>query len=421
MRQAQAARIPLSAAARHTLTALTTESQLRRNLRWRDGAREDFQRETSTHRPAVRAQSLAATRRAVQQRHTTTGQRQHAAKTALARADAVSDKIAAELRWREQLPEHPRHRPDHRGEIPDWVADRHALNHLDTPEHWRHHLAERHRILARSLLERGHALAATPPAWARPLGPPPPATAPLRRAAWARTCALVELWRTRHAITGVPGIGPRPASPDDAAAWDDLSARVRALTGRRRPAHLPPPDAPASVVLQAALSQLDSPPPWAALPDHPALRGLLPASAAAPLSHAAQDARTARRALAAVLAGEQPPEPWMEEITAPGADDEDEQRTYTKLLTAIGDYRRRHHRAGPDVLGPRPAGIDGEEWDHVTDAIDLYTRARIERRLEQIRARTTATREALLPPTSPLRQPPSAPDTRPPGQRPPPR
>jgi hypothetical protein len=55
-----------------------------------------------------------------------------------------------------------------------------------------------------------------------------------------------------------------------------------------------------------------------------------------------------------VLAGERLPDSWMEEITAPGEDDEDEQRTYTRLLTAIGDYRRRHHRAGPDVLGPRP-------------------------------------------------------------------
>ncbi|MFI1840452.1 hypothetical protein [Streptomyces olivaceoviridis] len=62
----------------------------------------------------------------------------------------------------------------------------------------------------------------------------------------------------------------------------------------------------------------------------------------------------------------------MEEITAPSNDDEDEQRTYTRLLTAISDYRRRHHRAGPGILGPRPAGLGGEEWDHLTDAIDLY-------------------------------------------------
>ncbi|KUN18657.1 hypothetical protein AQJ11_33225 [Streptomyces corchorusii] len=95
----------------------------------------------------------------------------------------------------------------------------------------------------------------------------------------------------------------------------------------------------------------------------------------------------------------------MEEITAPSNDDEDEQRTCTRLLTAISDYRRRHHRAGPDILAPRPAGLGGEEWDHLTDAIDLYTHARVRRRLERIRERTDAERAAILTPTSPLHPP----------------
>ncbi|OEJ23054.1 hypothetical protein AR457_38330 [Streptomyces agglomeratus] len=415
IRRAQASRTPLSKAARHVIATLTRESHLRRALHWRDAAREDFQRERATTSAPTGATSLAAIRRTLKTRRATTAQRQQSARAALARANAVTDKIYAELRLRERLPDHAPHRPNHRGEIPDWVADRHALLHPDTPEHWITHLAERHRILARSLADRGHTLAVSPPAWARPLGPPPPTSAPRRRHAWATTCALVELWRTRHAITGVRGLGPRPADPQSAAAWDDLDARVRALTGRRRPLHLPPPDAPASVMIEAALSHLDTPPPTGPLPDHPALRDPL---GVAPLSYSALDARLARRALAAVLTGEPLPESWMEEITAPGEDDEDEQRTYTKLLTAIGDYRRRHHRAGPDVLGPRPAGLDGEEWDHLTDAIDLYTHARVEARLEQMRARTAAARAALLPPTSPLHAQPQ-PDTDRPGHRPP--
>ncbi|MER5376301.1 MobF family relaxase [Streptomyces sp. NPDC002553] len=411
IRRAQTSRAPLSDTARRVIADLTRESQLRRALNWRDAAREDFQRERAT----TSTTALSAIHRNLTTRRAATAERRHGARTTLARADAVSDKIYAELRWRERLPDHAPHRPNYRSEIPDWVADRHALVHPDTPEHWVTHLAERHRILARSLADRGHTLAAAPPAWARPLGPPPPASAPRRRHAWATTAALVELWRTRHAITTVPGLGPRPADPGDAAAWDDLDARVRALTGRRRPVQLPPPDAPSSVVIEAALSHLDAPPPAGPLPDHPALRDPMGAT---PLSYAALDARLARRALAAVLAGEPLPEAWMEEITAPGEDDEDEQRTYTKLLTAICDYRRRHHRAGPDVLGPRPVGLDGEEWDHLTDAIDLYTHARVERRLEQMRERTAAERAALLPPTSPLRQQPP-PDTHRPGHRPP--
>lgn len=415
IRRAQTLRTPLSDTARHIIAALTHESQLRRALNWRDAAREEFQRERATTTAPPGATSTAALRTTLTARRASTALRQRTTRAALARADAVTGRIDAELRWRERLPDHLPHRPENRGELPDWVADRHALTHQGTPEHWVTHLAERHRILARSLSDRGHTLAATPPAWAPPLGPPPPTSAPRRRHAWATTCALVELWRTRHAITGVPGLGPRPADPDGAAAWDDLHARVRALTGRRRPLHVPPPDAPASVMIEAALAHLDTPPPPGPLPDHPALRDPF---GIAPLNHSAMDARLARRALAAVLAGEPLPESWMEAITAPGEDDEDEQHAYTKLLTAISDYRRRHNRAGPDMLGPRPADLyGGEEWDHLTDATDLYTHARVARRLEQMRARTTATRAALLPPTSPL-HPQSPPGTTP-GHRPP--
>ncbi|MFF9458662.1 MobF family relaxase [Streptomyces flaveolus] len=407
IRRAQEARAPLSETARRVITDLTHESQLRRTLTWRDRAREDYQRERATSTALPGATSAAALRRSVQARRAAAARRQEMARAALARADAVTGKIAAELRLRKRLPDHPPYRPTHRGDIPDWVADRHAMAHPGTPDHWVAHLAERHRILARSLADRGHTLATAPPAWARPLGPPPPASSPRRRHAWATTAALVELWRTRHAVTAPTGIGPRPVDPpQDAAAWNDLDARIRALTRRRRPLQHPvPPDAPARVLIDAALAHLDTPPPSGPLPDHPALRDPF---GVAPLSYGALDARLARRALAAVLAGEELPEAWMEEITAPGEDDEDEQRTYTRLLTAIGDYRRRHHRAGPDLLGPRPAGLDAEEWDHLTDAIDLYTHARVARRLEQIRARTEAERAALLPPTSPLRlQPPS--------------
>ncbi|MFD0427402.1 hypothetical protein ACFQ60_02265 [Streptomyces zhihengii] len=87
----------------------------------------------------------------------------------------------------------------------------------------------------------------------------------------------------------------------------------------------------------------------------------------------------------------------MEKITPPGKDDEDEQRTFTALITTLSDYRRRHHRAGHDILGPRPEGLAGEEWDHLTNAIDLYTHACVARRLKQIRERTAAARTALKP------------------------
>ncbi|WP_260149050.1 hypothetical protein [Streptomyces sp. PanSC9] len=130
----------------------------------------------------------------------------------LARADAVWDKIHAELRLHERLPDHAPHRPTHRGEIPDWVANRHALLHPVTPAHWSTHLAERHRVLARSLADHGHTLATNPPAWARRRLPLPPgaATAGPPRPPW---------WNC-----GAPA-SPSPRCPD----W------VRAPTPRRMP------------------------------------------------------------------------------------------------------------------------------------------------------------------------------------------
>ncbi|MGP4004649.1 MobF family relaxase, partial [Streptomyces sp. 8N706] len=246
------------------------------------------------------------------------------------------------------------------------------------------------------------------------LGHPPPTSAPTRRAAWENTAALVELWRTRHALTGVPGIGPRPQETDQQPAWDNLAARIRALTAQRRPAPDPGPGATSAVLLATALAHLDTP-PTTLLPVHPAVRD---PGGIAPLTSAAKDARLARTALAAVLAGQPPPEPWMDQLTAPGEDEDTEQHTYQRLITAITDYRRRHHRAGTDRLGPRPPGTDAEEWDHLTDAIDLYQRARIEHRLEDLRARTTAARAAALPTTAPNGQRP-APDPHHTSHRPP--
>ncbi|CAL9674585.1 hypothetical protein SUDANB105_07780 [Streptomyces sp. enrichment culture] len=61
-----------------------------------------------------------------------------------------------------------------------------------------------------------------------------------------------------------------------------------------------------------------------------------------------------------MLAGERLPEAWLEEITAPGHDDEDEdeQRTYTRLLTAISDFFcDRDHRNPYPPYSPVPLAV----------------------------------------------------------------
>ncbi|MFD8276115.1 hypothetical protein [Streptomyces flaveolus] len=172
IRRAQAARAPLSDTARRVIADLTHEAKLRRALTWRARAREDHQRERAASTALPGATSAAAPRHTIRARRTAAADWQEMTRAALARADAVTDKIDAELRLRERLPDHPPYRPTHRGEIPDWVADRPAMTHPGTPDHWSAHLAERHRFLARALADRGHVLAAAPPGWARPLGPP---------------------------------------------------------------------------------------------------------------------------------------------------------------------------------------------------------------------------------------------------------
>ncbi|CAL9677119.1 hypothetical protein SUDANB105_08022 [Streptomyces sp. enrichment culture] len=246
IRRAQTNRTPLSDTARQVIADLTRETRLRRALNWRDAAREDFQRERATGSAAPGATSLAAMRRTLQTRRASTADRRHSARAALARADAVSDKIKAELRFRERLPDHAPHRPNHRGQIPDWVADSHALIHPGTPAHWVTHLAERHRVLARALADRGHTLAAAPPAWARPLGHPPPASAP---AAATPGPPPPRSWNC-----GAPAT-PSPPSPDWARAppsptplwpgttWTPASAPSpdgAARSSSRRPTPPPP-------------------------------------------------------------------------------------------------------------------------------------------------------------------------------------
>ncbi|WSM88192.1 relaxase domain-containing protein [Actinacidiphila glaucinigra] len=437
----------LSPAASNTVAALTAEDALRCALPSREAAREDWQRERTPH---LSQSSLAAIRRHHSVRIFDTDQRLRHARTVLAGADALTDAFHAELRRRVGLQGRRAQRPWHPADVPDWVADRTAQDHPGTPGHWRRHLTERHRILTWALAQRGRTLAGSPPTWAEPLGPPPPADAPERRTAWALTCALTELWRIRHAITTVPGLGPRPDDPAEGVAWDAMTARIRALASARLPARTQPPGVSTLALLPALRTRSVRPPAApvpAPLPKVPARPSRVPTPApkdAAPVvppsppvppvsppagpapaqpphltqpppapgggdgltapyppraAHAAQAfqasqavkaAVLARRALTAALTGDPAPEPWIENITAPGRDHAGEQHAYTRLITAIADYRRRRDHAGPNVLGPRPTGDDGREWDHLTDALDRYTQSRIQARLDALRRRSAA-------------------------------
>ncbi|WP_326580813.1 relaxase domain-containing protein [Actinacidiphila glaucinigra] len=464
-RDAERTGTPMSPAAANTVAALTAEDALRRALPWRDAAREDWQRDRT---PRLSQSFLAAIRRHHSARVFDTDQRLRHARTVLAGADALTDAVNAELRRRSGTPGRRAQRPPHPSGIPDWVADRTAQDHPATPAHWRHHLAVRHRILDWALAQRGRTLAASPPAWARPLGPPLPADSPERRTAWELTCALTELWRTRQAITTAPGLGPRPDNPVDAAAWDAMTARIRDLTPGRRPTRaqgpgelapallptppgrpsrppatpapipLPPPPIPPmklpappkvegpTVPPPPPTPPLTPPPGPAPIPPAqptlvPPVPGRRPAPTLSDVAHLTQAAALGRRALTAALTGGPAPEAWIAGITLPGQDSAADEHTYTRLVIAIADYRRRHDDAGLDILGRRPTDDSAREWEELTNALNRYTHTRVQARLNALRRRKAGSLPLQpAPAPRPPGPPPWAqgPDTRPaPGPR----
>jgi hypothetical protein len=328
-------------------------------------------------------------------------------------ADHLADRIRAEQRLRTSLPDQPPPAPDHTGPLPDWLADPRAWRDPVTPDHWRIHLAERRHVLTQQLAATGRRLAAAPPYWLRQLGtPPPPESAHLRRA-WEHAAALAAAWRAVHRTPAAfDHLGARPRTPDQAAAFDALTAHLADVAHRTRDHHLAIARAQDPFALRqdaaALLADLGYPRP-ALTPRDPGLTGL---NAPRPqLSDTARHRRpdvdwrrleaeaVARTALAAVTAGTAdpvPPETWMDYVPAPDPDDSDQQDLYTALVTALAHWRARRQVTGEEPLGPEPEDLGAAtEWQHLTQALELYQQSRIQDRLALIRARRSGDRARL--------------------------
>ncbi|MGW9596931.1 MobF family relaxase [Streptomyces chartreusis] len=364
-----------------THCALHDEIALRRAMPWRWRAREDFQRERGPLAPHTAYQSAGATRAGL----TGNRVRLEAVGKALARADVITARIDAELRLRAWLPDRIPEPADDTGPLPDWLAETAVLSEAGLDQGWRIQLTERRRMLAAALAHRGIALAATPPSWTRPLGPVPQPGHRLRPH-WEHTAALVEAWREQRRIPGgIEGIGERPSAARAAAAWDELAARIRALSRRTHAthqAHLRGKDAYTFVA--AAHRRLDAAAAGRTEPEQPVPIG---PQAVVPLASETLDAHEAAAALSVLMATGQAPEAWMDHIPAPGRDDEDQQQLWTRLTHQVIGWRRRRHRAGTDPLGPRPHGPAAAEWDHLDRALDHYRHARITQRLAALEQR----------------------------------
>ncbi len=369
-----------AAAAEHAL--LRREQRLRRAMPARERMREDWQREPVRGASHTARQSVDATRA----ERTTNLHRQDTARERLKRAQLIAAKIRVEQRLRDELPDGPAPVLDNNRQLPDWIAPSAAVRDMDTPEGWRQHLVERRVVLSERLEQMGLALAESPPSWARVLGPVPFEGTELREQ-WERTAAVAEVWRIRHALADdVPGIGEQPADPRDAHAWSIFQQRI-AEVGRRARASAAArhrPDEPSGGMRIAARTAENF--QYRLLDAHvsePEDREAVSAAAAA----------FAELALRRALEGQEPAEEWVEQIPAPDAEDGTQQEQWKQLVAALAAYRMLNQIDSDEPLGETPGEAEERERRaELHEAMTLFQRARIQQRLEEVRAQRDAER-----------------------------
>jgi conjugative relaxase-like TrwC/TraI family protein len=381
------------AAAAHA--ALQREQGLRRRMSHLDRVREDWQREPRVGASHTAFQSTDATQREL----VVNFHRREEARERLHRAEVIGDRIRAERRWRERLPQASAPIPDDTATLPDWLAPSAALLDFSTPEPWRRHLEERRGVLLVQLDHVGRSLAIDPPAWSRVLGPVPAPEHDLC-ATWTHVAALADSWRARRSVPpDVPGIGPCPDTkrhPREALAWTVLSGQVAALGRRARgvAAALARTEEPATAMRIAAR-----------IADHLRLQMLaLPGPSVLGddgLRSTSDATAYADGALIAALGGGEDRDPWTEHVLTPDADDPEQQEHWRDLVAALAEYRYQHAVDGDDPLGDVPDDEEGAmRWEALGDALSLYRRARIQDRLASLRGPTDEGQGASTPPVT---------------------
>ncbi|MFC9331677.1 MobF family relaxase [Kitasatospora sp. NPDC057015] len=339
-------------AARAVQDALDHELRLRSTMTRRDVALEDRQR---------RADASAITPPSAALRHAL-------------RAAARDRVTAARLAWRQAVEfssrtaAAARRRPPGVTDVPRWLAPADAINDPFTPPDWRLHLCQRRDVIDHHLRRRGAELAANPPSWTHPLGPPPDRKdTPARRADWERTAALTEAWRTlHHQPEATLGIGHRPPPTTDPRAWEELKARIDRLTR-----HNPAPDKS-------------------------------PAGNSGSISERRQTGTPANRSS---NVAEQPALPrypggrrdWMSVIPSPAHDDPEQQHFHQRLVTACARWRLEHNITGPDPLGPEPHDTSQPQWQHLSTALNEYTNSRFRERLAALASKRVTGHKPLAP------------------------
>ena len=121
---------------------------------------------------------------------------------------------------------HPAEQEQRETAVPAWIADRRAIDSAHTDPAWREHLSERYEYLHARLEERGAAIAAEQPEWARQLGDVP--QAPERRQKWVQLAAEVDVFRAQYRVEPAEHTAV-PAEYRERAVGAELAARVTAM------------------------------------------------------------------------------------------------------------------------------------------------------------------------------------------------
>jgi len=144
--------------------------------------------------------------------------------------ETIAAQIRAEQRLRAKLPG-PVTEAKAPDRLPEWLAPARALESNYLPAQWRDELLERREVLAARFEERGHLLAAEPPAWAQALG----AISERAEAAqqWRDTAAEVEMFRARYQIPDTETV-PIPERFRDQEIGRQLHKKVVTVSKRSR-------------------------------------------------------------------------------------------------------------------------------------------------------------------------------------------
>lgn len=143
---------------------------------------------------------------------------------------SIAARVRAEERLRAITPGIPA-KTEKIDRLPDWLAPARTVTSEHLPQEWREELLARREVLTARMDERGHLIAAEPPAWAQQLGPVPADPAAAQQ--WRDTAAELEIFRARYNVPDTEQV-PVPEILRTNDIGQDLHDRAVTVSKRAR-------------------------------------------------------------------------------------------------------------------------------------------------------------------------------------------